>query len=52
MLFTSLPENLSTATGIEEVVSIAKNDIKKYFNLNSRIILKNDENQLDYHSLQ
>ena len=45
-----LTRELSTATGIEEVIDIAKNDIKKYFNLNSRIILKNDANQLDYTS--
>jgi two-component system, OmpR family, sensor histidine kinase KdpD len=43
-----LTRELSTATGIEEVVTIAKNDIKKYFNLNSRIILKNDADRLDY----
>lgn len=43
-----LTRELSTATGIEEVISIAKNDIKKYFSLNSRIFLKNDLNQLDY----
>ncbi len=44
-----LTRELSTATGIDEVINIAKNDIKKYFNLNSRILLKNDTNQLDYH---
>jgi two-component system, OmpR family, sensor histidine kinase KdpD len=43
-----LTRELSTATGIEEVVTIAKNDIKKYFNLNSRIILKNENDKLDY----
>jgi two-component system sensor histidine kinase KdpD len=43
-----LTRELSTATGIDEVISIAKNDIKRYFNLNSRILLKNDSNQLDY----
>jgi two-component system sensor histidine kinase KdpD len=43
-----LTRELSTAAGIEEVVSIAKNDIKKYFNLKCRILLKNDINQLDY----
>lgn len=43
-----LTRELSTATGVEEVVVIAKNDIKKYFNLNSRIILKNDTDRLDY----
>ena len=45
-----LTRELSTATGIEEVINIAKNDIKKYFNLKSRILLKNDTNQLDYNS--
>jgi two-component system sensor histidine kinase KdpD len=43
-----LTRELSIATGIEEVINIAKNDIKKYFNLKSRILLKNDLNQLDY----
>jgi two-component system sensor histidine kinase KdpD len=43
-----LTRELSTATGVEEVVAIAKNDIKKYFNLDSRILLKNDSDQLEY----
>jgi len=43
-----LTRELSTATGIEEVINIAKNDIKKYFNLKSRILLKDDTNQLDF----
>jgi two-component system, OmpR family, sensor histidine kinase KdpD len=43
-----LTRELSTASGVDEVIIIAKNDIKKYFNLNSRILLKNDTNQLDY----
>jgi two-component system sensor histidine kinase KdpD len=43
-----LTKVLSTATGVEEVITIAKNDIKKYFNLSCRIILKNDDNELDY----
>jgi len=43
-----LTRELSTATGIEEVINIAKNDIKKYFNFKSLIILKNDINQLVY----
>jgi two-component system sensor histidine kinase KdpD len=43
-----LTRELSTATGIDEVITIAKNDIKRYFNLNTRILLKNDANQLDY----
>jgi len=42
-----LTKELSVATGIEEVISIAKNDIRKYFNLKSLILLKNDSNQLD-----
>jgi two-component system sensor histidine kinase KdpD len=41
-----LTRELSIATGIEEVINIAKNDIKKYFNLKSLILLKNDSNQL------
>ena len=45
-----LTRELSTATGIEEVINIAKKDIKKYFNLKCRILLKNDTNQLDYDS--
>ena len=45
-----LTRELSTATGVEEVVAIAKNDIKKYFNLDSRILLKNDSDQLEYAS--
>jgi two-component system sensor histidine kinase KdpD len=45
-----LTRELSTATGVEEVVTIAKNDIKKYFSLNSRILLKNDSDQLEYAS--
>jgi two-component system sensor histidine kinase KdpD len=45
-----LTRELSTATGVEEVVTIAKNDIKKYFNLNCRILLKNDSDQLEHAS--
>jgi two-component system sensor histidine kinase KdpD len=45
-----LTRELSTTTGIGEVINIAKKDIKKYFNLESRILLKNDTNQLDYTS--
>jgi two-component system sensor histidine kinase KdpD len=45
-----LTRELSTATGIEEVILIAKNDIKKYFNLDSLILLKNDNNELEYTS--
>jgi two-component system sensor histidine kinase KdpD len=43
-----LTRELSTATGVEEVITIAKNDINKYFNLNCRIILRSEENKLDY----
>ncbi|MGD0582550.1 MAG: sensor histidine kinase KdpD [Bacteroidales bacterium] len=43
-----LTRELSTATGIDEVINIAKNDIKKYFDLKSRILLRNESNQLDY----
>jgi two-component system, OmpR family, sensor histidine kinase KdpD len=42
-----LTRELSTATGIDEVINIAKKDIQKYFDLESRILLKNDANQLD-----
>jgi two-component system, OmpR family, sensor histidine kinase KdpD len=45
-----LTRELSKATGIEEVINIVKSDIKKYFNLKCRILLKNDTNQLDYSS--
>ena len=43
-----LTRELSTATGLDEVITIARNDIKKYFKLNTRILLKNEANQLDY----
>ena len=43
-----LTRELSTATGIEEVINIAKYDIEKYFNLKSLILLKNETDQLDY----
>lgn len=46
-----LTRELSIASGIDEVVSIAKKDIDKYFNIKSRIILKNDENNLNYEKL-
>jgi two-component system, OmpR family, sensor histidine kinase KdpD len=42
-----LTKDLSTATGIEEVITIAKNSIKKYFSLDSLILLKNDSEKLD-----
>ena len=43
-----LTRELSTANGIDEVIGIAKNDIKKYFNLDSMILLKSENNELDY----
>jgi two-component system sensor histidine kinase KdpD len=43
-----LTRELSTASGIDEVIKIATSDIQKYFNLESKILLKNDSNQLDY----
>ncbi len=43
-----LTRELSTANGIDEVLRIARNDIRKYFNLNSVILLRNEANQLDY----
>ena len=46
-----ITRELSTATGIEEVINIATKGIKKYFGLKSRILLKNDNNQLDYTKL-
>jgi two-component system sensor histidine kinase KdpD len=46
-----LTKELSTASGIDEVINIAKNDINKYFRLNCQIILKNDMNQLDFKSI-
>jgi two-component system, OmpR family, sensor histidine kinase KdpD len=42
-----LTRELSTATGVEEVMKIADIYINKYFRLRCRIILKNDANQLD-----
>jgi two-component system, OmpR family, sensor histidine kinase KdpD len=43
-----LTRELSTATGIEEVINIAKKDILKYFNLNCRILLKDESDKLEY----
>jgi two-component system, OmpR family, sensor histidine kinase KdpD len=43
-----LTRDLSTANGIEEVISIAKLGVRKYFNLNCQILLKNEGNQLEY----
>jgi two-component system sensor histidine kinase KdpD len=42
-----LTRELSTATGIDEVINIARSDINKYFKLNCTILLRNDSNQLD-----
>lgn len=43
-----LTRELSTVTGIEDVITIAKNDIKKYFNLDSRILIKSEGDKLYY----
>jgi two-component system sensor histidine kinase KdpD len=43
-----LTKELSTATGISEVIKIANNSISKYFKLRCRILLRNDANQLEY----
>ncbi len=42
-----LTQELSTAMGIDEVITISVNDIRKYFNLESRILLKNESNHLE-----
>ncbi len=47
-----LTRELSTANGISEVIKIAKQDIKKYFNLDSLILLKNESGQLDYPNME
>lgn len=46
-----LTRELSTATGVKEVINIAKNDINKYFQLKCYIILMNESNQLDFGKL-
>lgn len=43
-----LTRELSIASGVEEVIDVAKRGIKKYFNLECLILLKNESNQLDY----
>ncbi|MFA6403704.1 MAG: sensor histidine kinase KdpD [Salinivirgaceae bacterium] len=43
-----LTKELSTAVGVDEVIAVAKTDIKKYFKLNCLILLKNDSNQLNF----
>jgi two-component system sensor histidine kinase KdpD len=42
-----LTKELSTATGIEEVINIARKGINKYFKLKCEILLRDDANQLD-----
>jgi len=41
-----LAKELSKVSGIEEVVDLAIRDIRKYFNLESAVFLKNEANQL------
>jgi two-component system sensor histidine kinase KdpD len=43
-----LTRELSTANGIDEVISIAKTGIKKYFDLKSLMLLRNESGQLDF----
>jgi two-component system sensor histidine kinase KdpD len=43
-----LTRELSIATGVEEVIGIAKKGIKNYFKLSSWIFLKNEDDQLDF----
>jgi two-component system, OmpR family, sensor histidine kinase KdpD len=47
-----LTRELSSANGIEEVTDIARNGIRKYFKLNSLILIKNEDNQLNYPNLK
>jgi len=42
-----LTRELSKAMGIDEVIKISKQDIKKYFNLESLLLLKNEVNLLE-----
>jgi len=46
-----LTRELAMASGIEEVSKIGVKYIRKYFNLDCAIVLKNDLNQLDNHVL-
>lgn len=46
-----LTRDLSTTSGIMEVSKIADRYIKKYFNLDSFIMLKNDSNLLEYQNI-
>ncbi len=47
-----LTRELSIANGINEVIKISKQDIKKYFSLDSLILLKNESDQLDYPNME
>ncbi len=42
-----LAKELSTTSGIDEVLNLAVRDIRKYFNLESAFILKDETNQLE-----
>ncbi|MBV5312651.1 MAG: sensor histidine kinase KdpD [Prolixibacteraceae bacterium] len=42
-----LAKELSTTSGIEDVLALAVRDIQKYFNMGSAIFLKNEANQLE-----
>ena len=42
-----LAKELSAASGIDDVLNLAVRDIRKYFNLESAIILKDESNQLE-----
>jgi two-component system sensor histidine kinase KdpD len=42
-----LAKNLSVATGIDDVLKLANHDIRKYFKMESAIILKDETNQLE-----
>jgi len=47
-----LTRELSATSGIEEVTKVALKSIKKYFNLDSALILKNESNQLENKVMQ
>jgi two-component system sensor histidine kinase KdpD len=47
-----LTRELSATSGIEEVTKVALKCIKKYFNLDSALILKNESNQLENKVMQ
>lgn len=42
-----LAKELSKISGVDEVVELAVRDIRKYFNLESAVFLKNESNQLE-----